>query len=171
MATGTLVSVEEYLRTSYRPDCEYIDGVIQERNLGESDHSDLQMALSAHLYNHQKEWKIRVLLEQRVQVRATRFRVPDICVILGREPVALIITKPPFICIEILSRDDTLASMQDRIDDYLAMGVRYVWLVNPRSRRAFVYTAEGGGEAKDGILRTENPEIVVPLAEVFDAIV
>ena len=36
----TLVSVEEYLNTSYDgADREYVDGRIVERNLGEKDHS------------------------------------------------------------------------------------------------------------------------------------
>jgi len=42
MATGTLVSVEEYLNTSYSPDCDYVDGEVLERNLGEREHSELQ---------------------------------------------------------------------------------------------------------------------------------
>ena len=171
MATGTLVSVEEYLHTSYRPDCEYIDGVILERNLGESDHSRLQGAIFAYMFYREKQWNISVVPEQRVQVKRTRFRVPDVCVILGREPLDPIISKPPFICIEILSKDDTFDSLQDRIDDYLSFGVAYVWVINPRTRRAFVYTSANMYEAKDGILRTENPEIVVPLAEVFESIV
>ena len=45
MATGTLASVNEYLSTSYHPDCEYIDGVILERNVGERDHSSFASAL------------------------------------------------------------------------------------------------------------------------------
>jgi len=57
--------------------------------------------------------------------------------------------------------------MQDRIDDYLKFGVRYVWVINPRSRRAWVHTSEGIHEAKDGILRTENPAFEVPLLELF----
>jgi Uma2 family endonuclease len=170
MATGSLVSVEEYLSTSYRPDCEYIDGVILERNLGEDDHSSLQGALTAYFFNRRKQWNIRVRPEQRVQVRATRFRVPDVCVILAREPRVPIVTKPPFICIEILSKEDTFDSVQDRIDDYLAMGVTYVWVINPRSRRVFVHTTAGISEVKDGILRTENPELIVPLAEIFDSL-
>ena len=35
MATGTLISVDEYLRTSYSPDKEYVDGILVERNVGE----------------------------------------------------------------------------------------------------------------------------------------
>jgi hypothetical protein len=35
MATSAIVPVSEYLRTSYSPDCDYVDGEVQERNLGE----------------------------------------------------------------------------------------------------------------------------------------
>lgn len=167
MATGTLVSVEEYLRTSYRPDREYVDGAVWERNGGEFDHARLQTVLAAYLFGHEKAWKVRIVVEQRVGVRATSFRVPDICVIQEPGPFDPILRVPPFVCIEILSKDDTMESVQERIDDYLAFGVRYVWVISPRSRRAFVYTADGMHEAQDGILRTEDPEIVVPLAEVF----
>jgi Uma2 family endonuclease len=171
MATGALVSVEEYLSSSYRPDRDYVDGVILERNLGEDEHSGLQGALTVYLSVRQKQWGIRVRPEQRMQIAKERFRVPDLCVILGPGPREPIVTKPPFICIEILSKEDTFVSIQDRIDDYLTMGAPYVWVINPRSRRAFVYTTEGSHEAKDGIPRTENPELVVPLAEVFESIV
>jgi Uma2 family endonuclease len=168
MATGTLVSVEEYLSTSYRPDCEYIDGVVLERNLGEYDHGRLQLAIGAYFYNRRNEWNVFVVTEQRVQVKPKRFRVPDVCVGLGPGPAEQILRTPPFICIEILSRKDTVDRLQERIDDYLAFGVRYVWVINPRTRRAWAYTDAGLGEVKDGILRTENPDLVVPLAELFD---
>ena len=167
MATGTLVSVQQYLSTSYRPDREYIDGVILERNLGEYDHSNTQRLLGGYFFIHADEWKVQALPEQRVQVKATRFRVPDLCIVFEPGPFEQIFITPPFICIEILSKDDTLESMQERIDDYLSFGVPYVWVINPRKRRAFVHTTEGCKEPKDGILRTENPEIVVPLTAIF----
>ncbi len=167
MATGTLVSPEEYLSTSYRPDCDYVDGVVLERNLGEQEHSRLQMALAAFLFNRERQWEIHVFPEQRVQVSRTRFRVPDICVVCGPPPAEQIFTTPPFICIEILSKDDTMTQMQERIDDYLNFGVGHVWLIDPRTRRAYDFTGESMREAKDGILRTQNPEIIVPLAEIF----
>jgi Uma2 family endonuclease len=56
--------------------------------------------------------------------------------------------------------------MQERIDDYLSFGVRYVWLIHPRTRRVFVYTSEQVLEVKDGVLRTDGPDIYVPLAEL-----
>ncbi|MFL6352133.1 MAG: hypothetical protein ACJ74Z_09810 [Bryobacteraceae bacterium] len=42
MAASTQISVEEYLKTVYCPDRDYVDGVVEERNLGERDHSWIQ---------------------------------------------------------------------------------------------------------------------------------
>lgn len=78
MSTAALVSVSEYLNTSYRPDQEMLDGRLIERNVGEYDHSNLQGALVAWMRHRQHESKIRVLPEQRIRVSATRFRVPDV---------------------------------------------------------------------------------------------
>ncbi len=154
--------MSEYLSTSYRPDCDYVDGVIVERNVGEKDHSKPQTRVAVYLSSQ----RIHVLIAQRVQVLATRFRVPDVCVVLGQEPDEQIFTAPPFICVEILSKDDTMTQMQERIDDYLQFGVCYVWVLDPRTRRAYSFTREGMREASD-VLRTSEPEIAVPLAEIF----
>jgi Uma2 family endonuclease len=166
MERSTLVPVDEYLATSYRPDREYVDGQFLERNVGEWDHSKLQMIVSAYLYNRRNELSIHVVPEQRVQVKPTRFRVPDVCVVSGKEPSEQILTSPPFLCVEILSKDDRMSEMQERIDDYLSFGVRYVWLVDPRTKRAHVHTTKGSHEVKDA-LRTRDPEIVLPLEELF----
>jgi hypothetical protein len=42
MSVVTHVSLSEYLNTSYRPDCEYLEGELLKRNVGEWDHSRLQ---------------------------------------------------------------------------------------------------------------------------------
>src|SRR3954454_8058992 len=122
MDTGALVSINEYLSTSYRPDCDYVDGVIVERNVGEFDHSRLQTAIASYFHTRRKELGITVVTEQRVQVSPARFRIPDVCVTLGI-PDEQIFTRPPFICIEILSPDDRLSAMQEKVTDYLDMGV------------------------------------------------
>jgi len=167
MATSTLVPVEEYLSTLYRPDRDFVDGVIEERNLGEKDHGRLQALLIGFLLALEKRLGIWVVSEQRMRVKANRYRVPDICVVVGPEPQEQIFTKPPFLCIEILSPEDRVMAVLDRIDDYLEFGVRYVWVVNPQSRKAWIYTPEGAREVKDGVLRTADPEICVPLSELF----
>ncbi len=167
MATGTVVTVEEYLRTSYDPDREYVDGVVLERNVGEKDHSRLQALLTTYLVSREKTWNIHVYTEQRVQVSATHYRVPDICVIAGPEPQEQIFTSPPFLCIEILSPEDRAAAMQRKIADYLRFGVRYVWVIDPETLQAWVHTASGSWEAEASVLKTDNPDMVVPLPELF----
>src|ERR1700676_5497880 len=103
----TLVSVEEYLNTSYDgPDREYVDGRIVERNLGEKDHSRPQRKLIAFFVANENSLRTFAFPEQRVQVKATRFRVPDVCVYIGTEPDEQIFRTPPFLAIEILSKDD-----------------------------------------------------------------
>jgi Uma2 family endonuclease len=167
MSTQALVSVEEYLRTSYDPDCDYVDGEIQERNLGEFDHGNLQSELIHYLRARRKKLNLFAIVEQRVQVSARRFRVPDLCLYVGQAPKEQVFRTPPFACIEILSPEDRLDRMQSRIDDYLDFGVRYVWVINPGSRRVWSYFKGGSTELTDAILRTEDPALEIPLAEVF----
>jgi Uma2 family endonuclease len=167
MATRTLISVEEYLTTSYRPDCDYVDGEVVERNLGEWDHSSLQGRILVYLWNRYYKDGVRVAPEQRVQVKPARFRIPDVCVVL-REPGEKILTKPPFICIEVLSPEDRMSRVRQRITDYLEMGVPYVWVLDPETKQAYTATpTEGLRELKTGILKTENPALEVPLSEIF----
>jgi Uma2 family endonuclease len=165
--SGTLISVDEYLSTSYRPDCDYVDGHLEERNLGEWDHSSLQLKVGAYFLMRQKQWGISVATEQRVQVHPTRFRIPDVCIVLG-DPDGQILRRPPFLCIEILSPEDRMSRVQERIDDYLTMGVPYVWVLDPAAKRAYAATAQSGlHEVKEIVLRTENPSLELPLDEIF----
>jgi Uma2 family endonuclease len=166
--TPTLVCVDEYLHTVYKPDCDYVDGMVLERNVGEKDHGKAQRAMLFYLHERSGQWNIFVIQEQRIQLSPTRYRVPDLCVVLGPEPDEQIFTSPPFLCIEILSPEDRMSRMQQKIDDYLAFGVRYVWVVDPQTRKAWIYTSESSREVRDGLLRTNDPEILVPLARVFE---
>lgn len=167
MSARTLISVEDYLASSYEPDCDFVDGHIEERNLGEWDHSRLQGKIIAYLIARYEAAGIQSVPKLRIRVSPTRFRVPDISVFLS-DPGERVPTKPPFICIEILSPEDRMSRVGVRISDYLAMGVPYVWVLDPQTKQAFASTpAEGLKEVKTGVLRTENPEIELPLAEAF----
>jgi Uma2 family endonuclease len=167
MDATTLVSVEEYLRTSY-PDAdrEYIDGRIVERNVGEVDHSDLQSSILEYLRRHYKK-RVWIGVEVRVQVKTTRFRIPDVTVVIGAKPAERIIRTPPLIAVEVLSPDDRAGDLEEKINDYLAFGIQYVWVINPDTRRAYTHTPNGSHEAKDGVLRAESAGIEIPLSEIF----
>ena len=170
MSTTTTLPLTAYLKTSYRPDREYIDGELLERNVGEWEHSDLQTAIAAWLRQRKGELGIQVVVEQRVQVKATRFRIPDITVLTGARPAGGIVTEPPFLCIEILSPEDRVREMRERVDDYLSFGVRYVWVIDPVTRWASIYSSEGVREVSDGVFSTESPKIVVRLADLNQAL-
>jgi len=132
MGTTTTIKVAEYLATSYPDgDREYIDGHIVERNVGEHVHARIQALVASYLITHYKQYGSGVAA--RVRVTATRYRIPDVCLLTGpwpgpgRGPII----QAPFVAIEVLSPEDRAGEMQERIDDYLAAGVRYVWVVNP----------------------------------------
>lgn len=99
----------------------------------------------------------------------TRFRVPDLCVLLASDPKDPIVRHPPFLCVEILSPEDRVYRFNERLSDYFQMGVRYVWVLDPLARRAFCYTPGEMHEVLDGTLRTKAPDIEVPLDQVFEA--
>jgi Uma2 family endonuclease len=166
-AAPNWVPVDEYLHNTYHPDCDYVDGAIVERNVGEIPHAKAQRRVLIYFYQRERQWNNFALQECRVQVSPTRYRVPDVCVMLGPEPDGNILTEPPFLCIEVLSPEDRLSRMQEKIDDYLRFGVRFVWLIDPYERRAWIYTKDGIREVRDGLLRTADPEWIVPVAEIF----
>ena len=142
MATAAApISVAEYLATSYRPDCDYIDGEVQERNLGTRPHGQLQ-ALLAQWFNERFDaYGCNAITEQRVQVAPDRFLVPDVCVLPADNADTFIIESTPLACIEILSPEDRLSRLQERIDDYAAMGVPNIWVMDPLDHATWV--AEG----------------------------
>jgi Uma2 family endonuclease len=165
MAVETTVSVEEYLHTSYRPDCDYVDGEVQERNVGEKDHGRTQGRIYRYLCNLHPELDERLIPEQRVQVKPTRFRVPDLCLLAEDAPDEQVVSYPPILCIEILSPEDRLSRYLERLNDYFQMGVPVCWVIDPTTRQAWVATPGQLTEASDGILRFEEFEL--PLDQVL----
>ena len=130
MATTTQIPLSEYLETSYRPDREYIDGEIRERNVGKFEHARLQALLAAWFWSHERDWRIMVMTEQRIQVERYRIRIPDVEV-LTVAPQPDVLTDPPLLVVEILSPDDTYSDTQERARDYSNMSVETVWIIDP----------------------------------------
>jgi Uma2 family endonuclease len=161
------VTVEEYLHTSYRPDCDYVDGRIEERNLGEHDHGLLQAILAALFTNNRVVWQVRTVTDVRTQVKSARFRVPDVSVLRANAPREPIIRHPQLIAIEILSPEDRLIRLQDRIDDYIEFGIENVWVIDPESRKAWTADRAGLHLMQNGELTVAGTPIRVVLGELF----
>jgi len=131
MATSTHVPIEVYLRSSYEPDAEYVDGEIEERPMGERDHAAWQAAILKWFWKHEQEWNINVFPELRVQTGSTRFRVSDVAVLDSAAPVEQITTHAPIAVFEILSPEDTVKRLKHKLEDYAAMGIPQIWVVDP----------------------------------------
>ncbi len=101
-----------------------------------------------------------------MRVSATRFRIPDVCVILRGPGVEPVLTQPPLICIEVLSKDDTLRSMQERVDDYRAFGVPNIWVFDPVKRRVYI-CRDGDFRLSDDVLEVPSTPIRISLPHLF----
>jgi len=132
MAAATVfVPVEEYLRSSYDPDAEYIDGQIEERPLGEYDHSAWQRAIVFWFQLQAKDAQIRVCPELRVEVAPVSFLVPDVTLLDRNRPIEQIVTHPPVAVFEILSPEDTLKRMMKKCERYEKMGIQTILVLDP----------------------------------------
>lgn len=160
-------SVAEYLSSSYHPDVDYVEGELEERNVGRKSHSRTRARLLRVLAGATDQRGYHVYPELRLRVREDRYRISDLCLFLS-EPAEEVPSEPPFLCIEVLSPDDSFSRIQQRIDDYFEMGVMFVWVVDPEDRLAWVLTRSQQHLLKTGQLRTASPDIAIDLATLFE---
>jgi Uma2 family endonuclease len=161
------VSVDEYLSAVYEHDCEYVDGVIEERDLGEFEHAYIQGLLVGIFLNNREQWGVYPLPEQRVQTQSDHFRVPDVTVLRSGTIRERILTHPPLLVIEIQSPEDTLRRAAVKIAEYFAFGIQHVWVIDPYARVGYRGTADGLELARSGELTIPETPIRIVLADLF----
>ena len=143
MATSIGIPVEEYLRTYYDPDREYVDGQLVERHVGEHHHSILQALLAIELGARRRTRRFRIYMEQRVRVSdGPRYRIPDLCVKALPDDQASVLIRPDLV-VEIVSPDDEPMEMLEKIGDYRAAGIPYIWVADPYKRTLIEADAAG----------------------------
>lgn len=170
MPAKVLMDVDEYLRTSFDvPDCEFLDGEVVERNLGEKPHAGIQAQLIYRLMRLVTKLGIQVLPEIRIQI-SRRYRVANIAVWRAGNIGDRIPTVAPFLVVEILSPEDRITRMQPKIEDYLSIGVESIWLVDPDDRQAISYSQQNATGLLTSVLRTTNPAIEIPLSSIFEVL-
>ena len=163
MPVGTQVSVEDYVNTSYDPDVEYVDGVLVERNVGDLLHSLIQRNIIiafSRKYPH-----VYALPELRSQTRDTRYRLPGVSVLLAW-PATKYPLDAPFIAIEILSEDDRMSAVIEKLKEYAAKGTPHIWVVDPRLQQMFTFRQNCLAEV-EGNLATDDPRLELTREEVF----
>jgi len=138
--TAATAPIDVYLRGSYEPDAEYVDGVIEQRSVGELDHAAWQAAILAYFRQH-PDWSVKAYPELRVQAAPTRYRVPDVTVLDAKSPKEQIVTHAPLMVFEILSPEDTVPRLLRKLADYQQMGIQGIFVVDPGSKHYFVFHA------------------------------
>jgi Uma2 family endonuclease len=170
MGVETLISVEEYLHTSYDPDVEYVDGVLVERNVGDWLHSLVQSNLIIAF--SRKYPNVKAVPALRAKVKETRYRLPDVSVLLSA-PQTKVLLEAPFVAIEILWEADSMSRVIEKLKEYAGNGTPHIWVFDPRVRLMFTFQSnslrevEGDAIATVELISTDEPRLELTRAEVF----
>ena len=134
MATKAALSEEDFLRTSF-PDVEpeYRDGEVLERSMPDLFHSTAQGAFVLLFGNRGKSRGALVCPELRLKLRPGRYVTADVCVFWPDRPKERVPEIHPLIVIEILSPDDKLSEVRDKLQEYVDWGIAHVWLADPHA--------------------------------------
>jgi Uma2 family endonuclease len=159
-----LVSVEEYLNTSYDPDVEFVDGVLVERNVGDWLHSLVQSNILFAL--RRKYTHLKIVAELRSSVTGTRYRLPDVCVLLA-PPKTRYLLDAAFLVVEVLSESDAMSAVMEKLNEYAGKVVQNIWLIDPRLQRMSVYRTPALVEIEGEIISTLDGSIELSRAEIF----
>jgi Uma2 family endonuclease len=164
------LTLDEYLHSSFSPDCDFVDGRTEERNVGKFPHASLLSALLWTLSGKEEHrtWPILPLPSLRLWVAPTRIRIPDISILPRKGPHEQIPTKPPLAVIEILDDEDRFSATMEKLADFNRFGVEHIWLIDPEARSVYRYI-------DGGLQKVVTDELVVPhaparvvLSELFD---
>jgi Uma2 family endonuclease len=139
METKAAISVEEYLRTSYEYDPEYVDGELVERSLPTYLHARAHAKICGAFIREETHCHLLVAIEVRIPTSGQRWRIPDLAILADRGPDSKYLSAPPLAVIEILSPEDSFASLLSKFEEYRDFGVAHSWLVDPERRHVYKY--------------------------------
>ena len=160
------MTVETYLRTSFpNPDREYRDGKLFLRSWPDNLHSRAQGLIGAFFGERRHAFPIYPALSVRLKLRETVYLVPDVAVFYPTEPQVRFPDTPPLVAIEILSLDDKMTDVRDKLAEYRTWGVPHVWLVDPHSKR--MYTCDSG-LVEVSTLRIRELGVEVKPSDIFE---
>lgn len=136
------MTAEEYLKSAFEPEAEFAEGVVVERNTGMEEHSRWQAALIGYFGSHAREWGVWVRPILRIKTGEDTYRVPDLA-IFGVKPEEDVPSIPPVAVFEVLSPEDRFSLTMQRFAEFEAMGVRSIYLIDPKDDSCTRYS-EGG---------------------------
>jgi Uma2 family endonuclease len=161
MSASTIVSVEDYLRRTEKPYCEYIDGVLYPKAMATTLHGLIQFMLQVLL----RRQGVQAAGEVHVRLSATKYLIPD--VIAAPKLQHPYPTEPVLLCVEILSPEDGVGATLANCEQYHAWGVPFCWVIDPEKQIGWQYPASGELERVDRPGTLTAGELKVSLEELF----
>jgi Uma2 family endonuclease len=159
--------------------CELVDGVLVEKAMGTKE-AGLALFLGGRLLEYGERNDIGTALgaDGMLRLFPGLVRIPDVSFftwqrlpnedIPSDEAIAAIV---PDLAVEILSRNNTKKEIQRKLRDYFLAGTQLVWVIQPKTQTAQVYTSPTTGRriGKDGRLDggTVVPGFTLSLRELF----
>jgi Uma2 family endonuclease len=159
---------------------EFVDGQLQERNVS-TNSSRVAVAATLKLGTVVEAAGLGVIFDSELGIRIwpddpERTRRADLSFLrLDRAPAedSGYLYVAPDLVVEVVSPGDNAASVRDKVTDWLAGGVRMVWVIFPSVREVYVYRAD----AHPQILTAEEtlsgydvvPGFSCPVASLFPA--
>ena len=136
------ISLDEYLDTSFRPDMELVQGELKGKGMVSPLHGRVQFLIGHWFELHVQNWNLIASMEARTQVSGNSVRLPDVVLFHAGPIPPRAFTHPPLVAIEVLSPTDTWSDLKNRFDDLYRAGVKDIWLIDPDTQSAFVWTGD-----------------------------
>jgi Uma2 family endonuclease len=162
--TATLISVEEYLRTGYKPACEYIDGVLRPKTMPTFRHGNMELVVCNSI---NRFTGFVATPELTVRIREGKYLVPDVAVQKLSELQEPYPIKPVHLCVEVMSPEDRFSETVAKCEEYHAWGVPYCWILDPESRQCWQYHAGGRPNQVPTEGRIAAGPVVIGYSELF----
>ena len=136
MATAAQIPLQEYLHTAYDGlEPEYLSGEIVARTVPSKEHAAAQFRLAGVLHSRAPRGRLLGHTELRLQTGESRVRIADLALYIDDEPNQTAPSNPPQVVAEILSPDDRMSEVLDKLDEYERWGVQQIWLIDPHRRQ------------------------------------
>ncbi len=161
MSATAQVSVEEYLRRTEKPYCEYVDGVLHPKAMPIMIHALAQYRLQVLLSRQ----GVEALGEVHCRLSPTKYLIPD--VIAAPKIQHPYPTEPVLLCVEILSPEDRPGAMPAKCEQYHAWGVPFCWVIDPEKQTGWQYHAGSEPERVERGATLIAGQLAVSLQELF----
>jgi Uma2 family endonuclease len=165
LASATLVPEDEYLRTTYKPACDYIDGVLRQKSMPTYKHGRAQGRIVTLINSLSAGFE--AIGELTCWVRSGKYLVPDVVVQRIHEIQDPYPVRPVHLCVEILSPEDRFSDTVSKCAEYHAWGVEYCWMIDPEDKVCWEYHSGQRPSPVPGDGRISAGPLSLNTAEIF----